>query len=193
MKSSSLTMVFVVHAGELEIKSAVLAASLRKRFGFSMDIIAACPSGKADWGVPSDASRRLYERLGIPLLPMDSPFGPEYPIGNKFAALALGPAVGHTLFLDSDMICVDAFEADMLCRFDAALKPADMALVAKQNDYWERIYAHAGSALPGDRVVTTCSGKRCLRTITLALSWYVMPGVSPKSGTGSPNASMRIR
>lgn len=70
MKSSSLTMVFVVHAGELEIKSAVLAASLRKRFGFSMDIIAACPSGKADWGVPSDASRRLYERLGIPLLPM---------------------------------------------------------------------------------------------------------------------------
>lgn len=49
MKSSSLTMVFVVHAGELEIKSAVLAASLRKRFGFSMDIIAACPSGKADW------------------------------------------------------------------------------------------------------------------------------------------------
>lgn len=73
MKSSSLTMVFVVHAGELEIKSAVLAASLRKRFGFSMDIIAACPSGKADWGVPSDASRRLYERLGIPLLPMDSP------------------------------------------------------------------------------------------------------------------------
>ncbi|KAJ08946.1 hypothetical protein M003_18395 [Pseudomonas aeruginosa IGB83] len=152
-------MVFVVHAGELEIKSAVLAASLRKRFGFSMDIIAACPSGKADWGVPSDASRRLYERLGIPLLPMDSPFGPEYPIGNKFAALALGPAVGHTLFLDSDMICVDAFEADMLCRFDAALKPADMALVAKQNDYWERIYAHAGSALPGDRVVTTCSGE----------------------------------
>ncbi len=57
------------------------------------------------------------------------------------------------------MICVDAFEADMLCRFDAALKPADMALVAKQNDYWERIYAHAGSALPGDRVVTTCSGE----------------------------------
>lgn len=159
MKSSSLTMVFVVHAGELEIKSAVLAASLRKRFGFSMDIIAACPSGKADWGVPSDASRRLYERLGIPLLPMDSPFGPEYPIGNKFAALALGPAVGHTLFLDSDMICVDAFEADMLCRFDAALKPADMALVAKQNDYWQRIYAHGGSALPGDRVVTTCSGE----------------------------------
>lgn len=48
MKSSSLTMVFVVHAGELEIKSAVLAASLRKCFGFSMDIIAACPSGKAD-------------------------------------------------------------------------------------------------------------------------------------------------
>lgn len=159
MMSSSLTMVFVVHAGELEIKSAVLAASLRKRFGFSMDIIAACPSGKADWGVPSDASRRLYERLGIPLLPMDSPFGPEYPIGNKFSALALGPAVGHTLFLDSDMICVDAFEADMLCRFDAALKPADMALVAKQNDYWQRIYAHAGSALPGDRVVTTCSGE----------------------------------
>lgn len=67
MKSSSLTMVFVVHAGELEIKSAVLAASLRKCFGFSIDIIAACPSGKADWGVPSDASQRLYERLGIPL------------------------------------------------------------------------------------------------------------------------------
>ncbi|MDF1653231.1 sulfotransferase, partial [Pseudomonas aeruginosa] len=105
--------------------------------------------------MPSDASRRLYERLGIPLLPMDSPFGPEYPIGNKFAALALGPAVGHTLFLDSDMICVDAFEADMLCRFDAALKPADMALVAKQNDYWQRIYAHGGSALPGDRVAVS--------------------------------------
>ncbi|MND25621.1 hypothetical protein D3C80_160560 [compost metagenome] len=160
MKPSShqpLTMVFVVHAGELEVKSAVLAASLRKRFGASANILAALPSPDSAWGGLSDASRRLYRRLSIPLLPIENPFGEQYPIGNKFAALALGPEVGHTLFLDSDMICIEAFDADALQRFDAALKPADMALVPVEPAYWRRIYAHAGLELPEDRVVATCT------------------------------------
>lgn len=72
--------------------------------------------------------------------------------------MALGPAVGHKLFLDGDMICVDAFEADMLCRFDAALKPADMALVAKQNEYWQHIRP-CGIGIAWRSGSDTCSGE----------------------------------
>ncbi|MCY1213841.1 Sulfotransferase family protein [compost metagenome] len=160
MKSSSvspITFVFVAHGGELEVKAAILACSLRRAFGYSISIIAAQPVSDHPRDRLSDASLRLFRSLSIPLWPIENPFGSRYPIGNKFAALALGPESGHTLFLDSDMICLSAFDLDSLRAVDAALKPADMALVCREPDYWQRLYTHAGLDLPDARVVTTCT------------------------------------
>ncbi|MDH4580942.1 sulfotransferase [Pseudomonas sp. BN415] len=154
---TAVTLVFVVHGGELEVKAAILAASLRKVFGFSITILAALPVSSSSWGNLSDASRRLYRRLSIPLIPIENPFGTRYPIGNKFSALALGPESGHTLFLDSDMICLRAFDLELFCNVDAALKPADMALVPSELGYWRFLYINAGLELPDNRVVTTCT------------------------------------
>jgi hypothetical protein len=154
---SPITFVFVAHGGELEVKAAILACSLRKAFGNAISIIVAHPASDHPWERVSDASRRLFQSLSIPLLPIENPFGSRYPIGNKFAALALGPESGHTLFLDSDMICLNAFDLDSLRAVDAALKPADMALVCRDAEYWQRLYAHAGLDLADARVVTTCT------------------------------------
>ncbi|WP_275627269.1 sulfotransferase [Pseudomonas sp. 273] len=151
------TVVFVVHGGELEFKAAMLAVSLRARLGPQARLVAALARPAAQWGELSAASYRLYHQLNIELREIDNPFGASYPIGNKFAALALGEEQGHTLFLDSDMYCLATPDFDDLSRFDAALKPADMALVPSDVDYWRPLYELAELELPAAKVLTSCS------------------------------------
>ncbi|WEJ70759.1 sulfotransferase [Pseudomonas sp. PSE14] len=159
-KQGAVTLVFVIHGGPLEAKSAVLAASLRARLGFDhrLRIIAAVVMPDHLWGALSPSTEQLLRRLEIECLPIESPFGVGYPIGNKFAALALGGADGHCLFLDSDMYCRAAPDFAYLQRYEAALKPADLALVSTSASYWGRLYALVGLALPEARVVASLSG-----------------------------------
>ncbi|MBO3274586.1 sulfotransferase family protein [Pseudomonas schmalbachii] len=154
-----LTVVFVVHGGELELKSAILAASLRARLGPDIRIIAAVARPISDWGDISHASVRLYQRLGVECQEIENPFGMSYPIGNKFAALALGRAHGYTLFLDSDMLCLEAPDFTRLCHVDVAFKAADMALVPVEVEYWRRIFALFDMNLPPSRLLTTCTSE----------------------------------
>ncbi|GBL59846.1 Sulfotransferase family protein [Pseudomonas citronellolis] len=153
--SSDFCVVFVTHGGILEYKAALLATSLRARFGESVPILAALATPASSWGALSQASRSLYNRLAIPLREIENPFGPEYPIGNKFAALALGEGYGHTLFLDSDMYCLHVPDIDTLRQADAALKPADVALVPTDDGYWRQLYGVLGLDLPEVRVLTS--------------------------------------
>lgn len=151
------TVVFVVHGGELEFKAAMLAASLRARLGSQARLVAALARPVAQWGELSSESYRLYRQLNVELQEINNPFGTSYPIGNKFAALALGEEQGHTLFLDSDMYCLEALDFNELGRFDAALKPADMALVPTDSGYWQSLYDLAELELPVARVLTSCT------------------------------------
>lgn len=155
-----VTLVFVIHGGPLEAKSAVLAASLRARLGFDrrVRIIAAVAMPEHCWGALSSSTEQLLARLEIECLPIENPFGADYPIGNKFAALELGGPDGHCLFLDSDMYCRAAPDFAYLQRCEAALKPADLALVPKAASYWGRLYSLVGLALPEARVLASLSG-----------------------------------
>lgn len=155
-----VTLVFVIHGGALEAKSAILAASLRARLGFDrrLRIIAAVAKPNHLWGALSPSTEQLLARLEIECLPIENPFGADYPIGNKFAALALGGPDGHCLFLDSDMYCRSTPDFAYLQQYEAALKPADLALVPTSESYWRRLYLLAGLALPEARVVASLSG-----------------------------------
>lgn len=152
---SDFCVVFVTHGGALEYKAALLATSLRARLGENVPILAALATPASSWGDLSEASRSLYNHLAIPLREIENPFGTEYPIGNKFAALALGEGYGHTLFLDTDMYCLQAPDFDELRQVDAALKPADLALVPTDEDYWRQLYGLLGLDFPGMRVLTS--------------------------------------
>lgn len=153
------TVVFVAHGGSLEAKSAILAASLRARLDSRIRIIAAIATPKDLWGELMPSTKSLFQQLGIETREIDNPFGVDYPIGNKFSALSLGGDIGYTLFLDTDMYCLNAPSFESLERFDAALKPADMALVPTSVEYWTRLYRIFGLELPPARVFTSVTGE----------------------------------
>nr|WP_256586833.1 sulfotransferase [Pseudomonas sp. A46] len=156
---SSLTIVFVADGGALEGKAAVLASSLRRAFGATVNIIAAQPEPVSSLGELGPESIRLYDRLSIQRLPVTNPFGKEYLIGNKISAVGLGPKDGYTLFLDSDIYCLRPLEFVSLMDFDAALKAVDQMLVPSSECFWKRLYAHAGLTLPDTGGVTTATGE----------------------------------
>lgn len=152
-----VTIVFVVHGGELEIKAALLACSLRYRLGDEVEIIAALATPESVWGSISDHSRTLYRKLNIALREIENPFGADYPIGNKFAAVGIEPTRPYTLFLDSDILCWQAFDVSDLLKHDACVKPADLALVPKHQNFWQSLYAHIDQPAPSSCVVTSYS------------------------------------
>lgn len=153
------TVIFVAHSGALEAKSAILAASLRARLDSRIPIIAAIATPSEQWGGLMPSTRRLFHKLGVEMREIENPFGIEYPIGNKFSALSLGGDIGCALFLDSDMYCLRSPNFEYFQRFDAALKPADIALVPTSENYWSRLYGIFGLELPSARVFTSVSGE----------------------------------
>lgn len=169
--STDVSVVFVAHGGEIESKAALLGASLRAVMGERVRMIAAIATPTALWGEISDASYRLYDHLGIELQEITNPFGPSYPIGNKLAALALGSNQGHTLFLDSDMLCLGMPDLNWLRQFEAALKPADVALIPTGLDYWRPLYELAGLQPPESRVLTSCTDELMLPYYNAGFIW----------------------
>lgn len=169
--ATDVCIVFVTHGGEIELKAALLGASLRAVMGERVQIVAAVATPTAQWGEISDASYRLYDDLGIELQEITNPFGASYPIGNKLAALALGGNQGHTLFLDSDMLCLGMLDLDWLRQFDAALKPADVALIPTGPDYWQPLYQLAGLPSPESRVLTSCTDELMLPYYNAGFVW----------------------
>ncbi|MCP1647404.1 sulfotransferase [Pseudomonas nitroreducens] len=169
--SDDISVIFVVHGGELETKAALLAASLRARMGGRIRIVAALATPADIWGEISKSTYRLYERLDVELREIVNPFGKAYPIGNKFSALALGGDQGGTIFLDSDILCLGMPDLDWLLRFDAALKPADVALIPTDVDYWEPLYRLAGLQPPVKRVLTSCTSELMLPYFNAGFIW----------------------
>lgn len=153
------TIVFVTHAGALEAKSAILAASLRARLDSRIRIIAAIATPSELWGRLMPSTKSLFQQLGIEMHEIENPFGIDYPIGNKFSALILGGELGSALFLDTDMYCLRTPNFEHLERLDAALKPADMATVPTSEDYWARLYRIFDLELPSARVFTSVTGE----------------------------------
>lgn len=148
-------IVFVCQSGELEIKAALLAVSLREVLGTASQLIAAIPEPTALWGGLSALTYQLLAELGVDLLPIANPFGLRYPIANKIAALAAldnGPA----LLLDSDIVCLHApsFVAH-LENPDVSIKPADALSSSMDDEMWRTLYTRYELPLPERRVITT--------------------------------------
>lgn len=128
---ASLQIIFVIQAGELELKALLLGFSLRRRLGPQVRLVAACPQ-HANWGELQDDTLKLLRQLDIELLPFTPTFAPDYPIGNKIDAMGLLDDNRPALFLDSDILCLRGFEAGHILPADSsqnltlAAKPADL-------------------------------------------------------------------
>ena len=85
-----MNIVFVCQKGELELKALLLAWSLRKTHGASINLIAACPEYK-DWSDLSALTLSALKELSVDIKKFTPTFGSDYPIGNKISALGLLP------------------------------------------------------------------------------------------------------
>jgi len=149
-----MTCAFVVHGGALEVKSALLACTLRQKLHPSHRIVAAIVEPREFWGDISAETRALFDTLEIELRPIENKIDRGYPHGNKITALEgiSGPA----LFLDSDMMVLRPFiNHHSLMATDAALKVADIDTFVRGGGSWGQVYRAFNLPLPPKRFVAT--------------------------------------
>ena len=160
-KTSSRTycFVFVCQAGELEIKSMLLVASLKRFLRREYELVAAIPGPESRWGRPSPSTLKLLRTLGGRTVPIINKIDANYPIGNKVSCLDIGTSAEKIVFLDSDILCMREFydTASMDPPFNA--KPADLVTFTKDMETWRHVYATAELPMPTVFMSSTVSGE----------------------------------
>lgn len=160
--SEKLCVVFVCQAGELELKGLLLAASLRMNAKLvDIDLVAAVPDPEM-WGTLTPATERLIKALDIRKVVIECPFGSEYPIGNKLAAIGVETSAEVTVFLDSDILCLALIRPNDLHTKGLKAKPADLNTYQGSLEQWELAYQFIGEGLPSERVLSTVSRETML-------------------------------
>lgn len=154
-KAMKYSFVFICQQGELEIKSLLLAASLKRFLRCDHELVAALPQPESRWGKPADATLHLLASLEVRQALITNPVDEGYPIGNKLACLSIETTADKIFFLDSDILCLREFSH--LFRFEQAFnaKPADLRTFGSEPGEWGRVYAALGLDLPTVPVLAT--------------------------------------
>lgn len=149
-----MNIVFVCQKGELELKSVLLAWSLRKTHGKNIRLFAAIPNYQG-WENISQETKKLFDVFSVELKYFTPIFGDTYPIGNKISALGLLPPGEYGCFLDSDMLSLSAWQiSDVLTGQISAAKPADLGTWGSLQE-WEKVYGITATPIPERRVRLT--------------------------------------
>ena len=162
------SFVFVCQAGELEIKSMLLATSLQRFLRCNYELVAAIPQPTSQWGQISASTQALMQTLGVRSVPITNSIDLNYPIGNKVACLGIESSADKMVFLDSDILCLREFspqnQRELATVFHApfAAKPADLVTFTGDIQLWQQIYDLFHSPLPQWRVIATVSGELML-------------------------------
>lgn len=95
---------FVCQSGVIEAQAVLLAASLRLHMP-TVTLLAAHP-----WrhGVLKQSTVTALRDLDVDIVPIENPLDATYPIGHKLAAAGLLTGGGLGMFLDSDVIAMQA-------------------------------------------------------------------------------------
>jgi hypothetical protein len=157
----NLAVCFCLHAGELEIKAILLAASLKKYWPADVELIGCVPENSQFGGLTND-SAQILDSLGVRLTSVSNPIGPDYPIGNKLLCLDIETGADRILFLDSDIIALRPVSRDRLnseLGEGFAAKPADIATCKVDHETWHAIYRSCGVPMPDAVFRATTSGE----------------------------------
>jgi hypothetical protein len=150
--------VFVCQAGELEIKAVLLAASLRRQLGASVELIAALPEPERVWGRPSAATLSMLARLNLRVVSITNPVSPDFPHGNKIACLSVPHERPKLVLLDSDVLCLRSMPDDPRLHAPLSMKPADEHAFGGAPDEWRAAFAAVGVDMPAARIPMTNFG-----------------------------------
>ncbi len=152
--------IFVCQQGELEIKSMLLAASLKRYLHCEYELIAAIPQPTTRWGSLSKNTLNLMQTLEIRSAPITNRIDENYPIANKVACLGIKTPADQLVFLDSDILCLRKFSPPFNAPFNA--KPADLATFTDEVSRWQPVYDLFQLPLPTERVISSTSNQLML-------------------------------
>jgi hypothetical protein len=160
---ADLSILFVADGERLERQSWFLAASLARAHeaGPRPRIYA---YASPEW-LPKVATvtRALYEACGVELRPLPEPpdWRKPYAHGNKMVAATDIRDTARAVFLDTDMVCCAPLTgmADLPPDTIAAV-PEGVPTWGKDDDRWERAYAHFGLPYPTERIRLTRGQRR---------------------------------
>ncbi len=144
--SRSFAFVFVCQHGDLEIKSLLLAASLRRHCGNSVELIAAIADPTGGSATLGASTLTMMDTLGVRRLAIRNEIDSAYPIGNKVSAVRVKTSCDRLVFLDSDMVCTSRFADSVWFDLPLALTPADGRTVAASEADWRQVYDLFGLA-----------------------------------------------
>lgn len=147
-----IAFLFVVEGPRLEAQSLLLAASIRRHHPYSM-IIGYRPIGTD----PAPAAvQSMFKSVGGLILPLPSSQGlwrGAYPHGNKIIALAQPRDAAVSVFLDTDMVMAAPLDpTDLPAHGEVSVVPEGIQSWGKEEDRWERVYAHFGLPMPEERI-----------------------------------------
>ena len=147
--------VFVCQQGELEIKSLLLAASLKRHLRCDYELIAAIPGPESLWGTPSPLTLQQMNELGVRCQGIENQINRNYPIGNKVSCLDVQTDADKLVFLDSDILCSRDFYDHDRFKIPFNSKPADESIYSMNTSDCARVYKQFGLRMPEQRVITT--------------------------------------
>lgn len=155
---------FVCQRGELEAKSVLLAASLRRHLAGPADLVACLPGPESAWGRPARHTLHALDALDVARVTVRNPIDDSYPIGNKVACLDAWDRMGgaspdRVVFIDSDILCTASLDLDRHLAADFSAKPVDFATFGGGPAEWSRLYGLFGLQEPRTRVIATVSGE----------------------------------
>jgi len=151
------SFIFISQSGELEIKSILLAASLRRNLSCKYEMIVAFPTPEERWGKLKEETVLFLRKIGARLVPFVNLIDEDYPIGNKVSCLILDVTGDIKIFLDSDILCLRPFKPPREFNARFCAKPADLMTFTKQHEIWKKVYDSLGVQMPKDRMEATVS------------------------------------
>jgi hypothetical protein len=158
----NLSAVFICQKGDLEIKSALLASSLRRIFGNDIILFCGIPS---ILGMDSEPGTDLLDFMGsldvrvhsFPNPVIESGDGPLQGLqfSNKIFCFPESVETGKILFLDSDLICLE--KPKIL--YDLYSDFAGCQAFKSIDPDWHKLYSKTGIPEPALRLRSVLDGK----------------------------------
>ena len=145
---------FVIEGVTLEAQAALLAATLHHHNGTTHRCIGYVPQPHIPALSPALVS--LLQHCGAELRQLPDaprPWKKPYPHGNKILAALDRRDSSHSMFLDSDILCLAPLDLASLIRpATVALVPEGRRSWGRDLDRWQRVYARFDLPLPQDRI-----------------------------------------
>ncbi len=157
--------VFICQKGELELKSMLLAASLKENLHGDYELVAAIPEPKSFWGEISPLTKKLIKQFEIRTVGIKNEIDVNYPIGNKLGCFKIPTDADKIVFLDSDMLCLKPFSPEEHFTEQFCASPINQPWFNE----WKHVYELFNIPYPTERFLTKFTNEEILPSYNAGL------------------------